>query len=85
MPRTFVIDLNDKEDAFEDFVYQNTEKNLDCVEECPEEHIKSGNEFIWDKKLNNTWIVKPGENTNQGYGIYVTTSLFDMKQSLQES
>jgi hypothetical protein len=32
-----------------------------------------------EKKLNNTWIVKPGENTNRGSGIQYCTEIDEIK------
>ena len=29
---------------------------------------------------NNLWIVKPGEDSNRGYGIFVTSSLQEIKK-----
>ena len=35
------------------------------------------------KMGNNLWIVKPGEDTNQGCGIFVTRDLEEIKTKLR--
>jgi hypothetical protein len=34
------------------------------------------------RKLRHTWIVKPGENSNRGTGIFVTNQISDIKKKI---
>lgn len=55
------------------------DKEFIKFEKCYKQLEQSKNDEGTKPKLHNTWIVKPGENTNRGCGIQFCTELEDIK------
>ena len=68
VPLTFHIKMGDKDPQFLKFV----------------EEFNSNNDPEKKKKLMNIWIIKPGENSNRGQGISVSSSLEEIKSIINE-
>ena len=68
VPLTFHIKMGEKDPQFLKFV----------------EEFNSNSEPEKKKKLMNIWIIKPGENSNRGQGISVSSSLEEIKSIINE-
>ena len=69
LPRTFHIKALDDQEykKFSEFYYERA--NLQKQSENQTSHTISNN--IGSNNASNIWIIKPGENSNRGYGIEV--------------
>jgi tubulin polyglutamylase TTLL1/tubulin monoglycylase TTLL3/8 len=68
VPQTFHIKMGDKDPQFLKFV----------------EEFQANNDPEKKKKIMNIWIIKPGENSNRGQGITVSSSLEEIKAIVNE-
>lgn len=69
VPLTFHIKMGDKDPEFQKFLEEFQGNNID-----PEKK----------KKTQNIWIIKPGENSNRGQGISVSSNLEEIKSIINE-
>lgn len=68
VPLTFHIKMGDKDPEFHKFL----------------EEFQANNDPEKRKKTQNIWIIKPGENSNRGQGISVSSSLEEIRSMINE-
>ena len=80
VPLTFHIKKGMKDPEYKRFIaYYNRRKSIIKKEEKIEE--EEG--YLEKKKTRNIWIVKPGENTNQGRGITVIDEVYELNNIIK--
>ena len=77
IPLTFHIKNGFKDDEYKRFT-QYFEKRERIIKKEEELQVNNG------KKMRNIWIVKPGENTNQGKGITVIDEIYELNNIIKQ-
>jgi tubulin--tyrosine ligase len=82
LPVTYVVEKGLGDKNFKEFLNKFTESSAESQYSIA---LEEASPMFFGRKLKGTWIIKPGENSNRGYGIFVTNSLSEIKKRIEES